>query len=262
MTSTPPLLQLGKTSVSKKVIKPAPKGKDKGKEDTTQQQQCDVIPSSSVMNLPPSISAVNTAFIPQSSISSTGLFLRAQDKSVSTPWFSVPYISQLMPTKSSSFAIDPNLACWWDRDLVPVNHQVWSIPLGRKALQMGEPMMNPNCVGVDVPFIACSYSSTEMRFDGYFCSRECRRAWVLDNLFNSTYASSLAYINMEDGPNPRVARHWRTLRTFGGELDITSFRTSSAMNGEMHVITPFQHVTDIQNSGMFVTTYSEYQYII
>lgn len=75
------------------------------------------------------------------------------------------------------------------------------------------------------------YKKSYYETDGVFCSFECCKAFIEDNVLDPKYSDSMfllnkMYMDMYGIPpkNLKTAPHWRLLKEYGGNFDIDLFR--------------------------------------
>lgn len=125
--------------------------------------------------------------------------------------------------------------CFWDKHefegegvMCPIFYKPKQIVKKKREYYINENVENDSKIIDDIFKI----NKNEIFYDDKFCSVNCCLAWIEDNNTNPKYKNSKYILFKEiaklDTKIPMKANHWKTLKIFGGFLDIEEFRKMSS----------------------------------
>lgn len=126
--------------------------------------------------------------------------------------------------------------CFWDKHeftgcgvMCPIFYKPKQVVRRKKEYYINQNISRTSpIVDTSSAFVTNKVIDCEIYYDDMFCSHECCLAWINSNSHDPKYKNSKQILFNETLFNdtiPKAASHWKTLKKFGGFLDIDEFRS-------------------------------------
>lgn len=126
-----------------------------------------------------------------------------------------------------------SIVCFWDKHtfdgegvMCPIAYKPKQIVHKKREYYINQNTKN----NTEIPSTVQKILEEEILYMDKFCSNSCLLAWIEDNQNNPVYKQSMFILaNKLLCKLPIPANHWKTLKSFGGFLDIDTFRTTNSV---------------------------------